>query len=239
LIGFNSYQNDRTHPGYFVLDETLPAHIIWHSLVYGLSFFPEIDSRVPGLNGVRADGLPTYVGNAYLKKVMGFDVPSLSAYYASDFFPHLGKPRTYERVLRAAYFDFAWQYPGEFFYFTCITKPRLLLDGLVEMFARVVTNTTKYFMAAIVLVTIALLLIGPTLRDKADLNFGGMVIGGMAVASSLPYIVAYPAYLGETFAVLVALVSVLLLMTVWRSWSLLRYIWRVPDSSENLTRAPI
>jgi len=215
LIGFNSYQNNRIHPGYFALDETFPEHLIWHTLAYGLSFFPDIDSRVPGLNGVRGDSLPTYVGNAYLKKVMGFEVPSLSAYYASDFFPHLGKPRTYERVLRAAYFDFARQNPGKFLYFTFITKPSMLLEGLVEMFTHVMAKTGKYVFFSILLILAALWLARPSVTEESDLNFGTMVIGGMAVASSLPYIVAYPAYLGETFAIWMALLPALLLTTVW------------------------
>src|SRR6516162_2591029 len=136
LVGFNIYQNNKIHPGYFALDETLPRHLFWHSLAFGLGYFPGIDARVPELQGACGDSLPTYLGNAYLKNSMGFEPPSLSAYYASNFFPSLGRPRTYERVVQAAYLDFVRRHPFEFLHFTFITKPQMLLTALFDSFGR-------------------------------------------------------------------------------------------------------
>jgi hypothetical protein len=226
LIGYNVYQNNKIHPGYFALDETLPEHLFWHSLAYSLSFLPGIDALVPELQGARGDSLPTYLANTYLKNSIGFEPPSLSAYYSSNFFPDLGRPRTYERVVRAAYLDFARQHPIEFLRLTFVIKPQMLTSALVDSFARVTIKSQSYFLLSSLLVLVAICLMSPTPRDVTDLNLGTRVLGGMAIAASLPSLVAYPIYLGDTFAVWIALIAALLLVLAWNSRPLLSYIRR-------------
>jgi hypothetical protein len=223
-FGFSiTYQNNKIHPGYFVLDETLPNHLVWHALAYGLSFYPGIETQIPGLGDVRGDGLPTYFGNAYLKESIGFEPPSLSAYYASYFFPQLGRPRTYERVVRAAYINFVKNHPLKILIFTFVTKPKIMLGILAKMLSDSVSRkNTRYFFLASVLLVAAMAFFNPSVKDKADQNFGAVVIGAMALASCLPALIAYPAYLGETFAVWVAGFAALVVIAAWGSWSSLK-----------------
>jgi hypothetical protein len=228
LIGHNVWHDGRIHSGYFALDETLPHHLVWHPLAVSLGDFYDIDKRAPGLEGQRGDALPTYLGNAYLKKAMGLNIPpeQLTAYYPTNYFPHLGRTRTYERLVRAAYLDFIRQYPVEFLYFTFVTKPQSMLSQLQTMWSRVLATSGSYFFVATLLVVVATGFISPTARHKADLNLGAMAIGAMAIGCILPSIVAFPANLGETFAIWVAFVPAVLLMFGWGSWRGLKYFPR-------------
>jgi hypothetical protein len=89
------------------------------------------------------------------------------------------------------------------------------------MLKRVVTKKAKYLIMSSVLFLIAIRLVRPNVRDKDDLKLGSTLIGGMAIAASLPYIVAFPAYLGDSFAVWVAMIPTLLLTTAWGSWPMI------------------
>lgn len=210
---FSIYHRGRIHPAYFVLDETNPGHLFWHSLAYGLSDIPDIDAHIPGLNGVRGDGLPTYLGNAYLKKIMGYEPPSLSAYYASDFFPYLGRMKTYERVVRAAYLDYIREHPFQMLSYTFITKPYLTVTLFFETVSRVAYKyTTRVVLFGLTLI-LALRMLRPTVRLQRDLTLGSLVIGGMTLAVSLPAVVTYPtrhAGFGDITAVYCALLAALL-----------------------------
>lgn len=219
LAVFGGYQNAKIHPGYLVLDETVPEHLVWHTLAYGLSFYPDIDALVPGLNGVRGDGLPTYLNNAYLSKIMGYEPPSISAYYVSHAFPSFGRWRTYERVARAAYFDFMREHPLGFLKFTLVTKPIIMVEALHSMSMRMIRVGGKYFLLASALIAAGLSLARPAAEDRRDVKLVALAIVGLALASCLAPIIAFPAYLAETFALwasaIAAAVAVVVLDPGW------------------------
>jgi hypothetical protein len=222
LVGFvasNIYETTRTNPGYFALSETLPGHYLWHSMAYGLGWFPDIDNQIPGLAGVRGDGLPTYLADSYLKSSIGFVPPSLSAYFASNLFPELGKPRIYERVVRSAYIDFVKRHKLQMLYFTFVTKPWMTLELLANKAIHVVSHSTQFLAGGLLIMLIVPLFLRLTLFDKRDYLFGTMVLTWMGLASCLPSLVAYPAYLGDTFAIVAAMLIALPLITAFRPWS--------------------
>ena len=219
FVLFNTYQSNRIHPAYYDLDETLPHHLVWHSLAYSLSFLPEIDTLIPKLNGVRGDGLPTYLENAYLEKTIGYVPPHLSEYNNSHVFPNLGKPKTYERVVEAAYFDFIGQHPIEFLKLTVVIKTRMIVDAFSAMFARILTDAKFWFLVSSLFLVITMLLARPIERRMLDeVQFGIVVAGAMVLAAALPCFAAYPAYLGDLFALVAALIAAGLVLLLWRGW---------------------
>jgi hypothetical protein len=202
LLGITSaslYEDSRINPAYFALDETVPGHLFWHPMVYGLSFVDNLQVLVPELTASdRGDALPTALGSIYLNRIIGFEQGR--QYFSSNYFPYLGRMRTYERVSRAAFFDFARRHPIDMLYFTFVTKPRILMIDLAEMCARAAKHIVYVAMLA-VLFSFAAFEIRPSALYKDDLALGAGTIGGMALASCLPAIIAYPAYLNDTFAI--------------------------------------
>jgi len=214
VVAFNVYHDGRTHPGYFALDETLPNHTIWNTLAVGLSLMPDIDEIAPELQKSRGDSFPTYLGNAYLKRIIGLDVPSVSAYYTNFLFPELGRPRTYERLVRAAYLDFIQRHPADFLRLTFITKPSMILDMLRNLFRNAIRTAAGYLLIATGLILSASLII-PAAGNISDLRRGSGMIVAMGIFSMLPYIVAYPAGPFEAFAVLIGIIAAGLAGLIW------------------------
>lgn len=209
--GTTVYLKSTIHPAYSTLDELMPSHFFWHSLAAGLSFVDGIDEMVPGLNGARFDALGTYLGNAYLKKTMGFEPASPSAYYSSHHFPSLGRLRSYERVVQAAYLDFARQHPATMIRLTFVAKPMELL----RLFSIAVAGTLKRNWMPLTLVcavfVAGILAVRPAQRYRAEIGLGLKVVAAMTAACSLPAIVAYPSHMGDALAVYIAAIAMLLL----------------------------
>lgn len=210
FLAFNGYHKSQIHPAYMVLDELMPEHYFWHSLAYGLNFVDDIDDLIPGLDGARGDSLPTALGNLFMKRIIGFE-PKIPYSY-SNFFPDLGRPRSYERVVRAAYLDFVKEHPFQTLYLTVITKPWITLQLVTSTFIRVIVKRSAYFAALSLILVAATRFIMP--RHRQDVYLASTMIGGMALAASLPSIIAYPAAhsLGDAFAVYTALVAAFLLV---------------------------
>lgn len=199
-----AYHKATIHPVYFALDELFPEHLFWHAVARGLGYLDDIDSRIPGLDGRREDALPTYLANAYMKRIIGIEPERFISYYSSSHFPHLGRMRSYERLVREAYLDFARQYPIAMLRLTFVIKPMDLLRLTYTSFLATVSKDGKYVAIAFSVLLLGLAIVNPRRRYKSEVNLGLKIIGGMAAASTLPSIVAYPAHFGDAFAVFVA-----------------------------------
>lgn len=195
------YQRVSMHPGYIALDETHPGHYFWHSLAYGLGM-GDVESVMPEIAGERDDRLGSQLGNVYLKQTTGFEHPNISMYYASNLFPHLGRPRVYERVVRSAFLDFARKHPGYLLRVTFITKPRLIARSFYQASKEVFVRNWLFIAAAGLLVGIAGIVVRRRASSLDDFKFASLVTTGLLCGSLLPAFAAYPSMLsmGDAFA---------------------------------------
>ena len=217
LLLTNVYFKSNIHPAYTTMDELLPEHFFWHSLAYGIGI-GNPDYLIPEINGKRGDELGTAMGNEYLKRIIGFEHPNPSIYYASSLFPTWGRVRSYERVVKAAVLDFVFKHPFYMTRLVLITKPKIIVQMHFIAFKQTVSRNFGY-VGMLAILFVALFLIFPwSQSNDTDYKLGIKVVGGLTAASLLPSIIAYPSFISSSD--LFSLASSLLIS------SCLAYIWK-------------
>ena len=206
VVSVQVHHKANVHPAYAAMDELQAGHYFWHSLAYGLGM-GEPESVLPELDGRRGDELGTYLGNIYLKRIIGFEHPNPSIYFASNLFPEWGRPKSYERVVRSAFLDFARTHPGYVLHVTFIVKPRMLVRLYFDALKRTVSRNAGYLALIAMLLVATLWVVPKSAVHSGDFRYGIWLIGGLAAAALLPSLAAYPAMIssGDAFALIVAL----------------------------------
>ena len=201
------YIASQVHPAYKVLDELLPTHYTYHSLAMGLGFGdgygrPTLDDVAPELKGARSDPLGSQTAEVYMEKISGF---KFLQYFPSNVLPMYGRPKTYERVLQAAYIDFVKEHPAFWLRLTFNIKPVMVMRLASDSFTGIVWQDRRRMAVGLIFLLISLQVIRWTPEERSDYKFGLVGIAGLAAAACLPAIIAFPAV--HTFADTFALIS--------------------------------
>lgn len=227
-VAVTGFQAIQIHPAYTALDELLPHHYVWHSLAVGLTV-DDIEDLRPLVAATPGDAFPSALGNLYLKQITGYVPPSISYYYMTPF-PEFGRQRSYERIVRAAYFDFFWHHPFDVIYLTVVTKPVMAINSVKQLLVHAFDKKKRFLFSLILVSALATgycRLRGRRADEDFCLAFG--VLGAMGVMASVPWLAAYPANLGDTFAVYCAVAAgivVMLLSSFAGAWRRLRPVAR-------------
>ncbi len=193
IVFFNIYWDGAVNPVYRFADETIPRHMTWHSVYYGLTFHPEWEQRFAAEHSWKGkvgtgDALPTFAAFKYLKEKYDID----ESYIISPLYGN--KYKTLERVIREVYFEFIKENPIYFLETYFIHKPIIFLKHYSNLMSRTVPKIgiIAFCLIGVLLVSLFFLvrlhyesMIGELLQSGTVLSVGFLV-------SLTPIIIGFP-----------------------------------------------
>lgn len=226
-VASDSYIKFRTHPAYYLLDELLPTHYTWHSLIMGLGFGdgygrPSLDDVAPEFKGARSDPLGSQAAEVFMTKLTGFT--NFLTYFPSNVLPMYGRPKSYERILRAEFFDFVKEHPRFWIRLTFVVKPLICAQFTLRSWVGVLGQDFRNLLLLLGAFVVVAASIRLSSAEKSDFFLGLGALAAMAPAATLPAIVAFPAVhtFGDSFAMLSSLALGLAALAVWLAASIFK-----------------
>ncbi|MEI6986339.1 MAG: hypothetical protein WCK65_09425, partial [Rhodospirillaceae bacterium] len=159
-------------------------------------------------------------------KTIGYNPPSVSAYFGHTVFPDLGRYRAYERVVREAFLDFVRQNPIYMLRLTIITKPYLTLCLYRDAMLNIIVNGWAYLLAIGLMFIVSVRNTRLSLIAMHDLRSSTILIGGMAMTSLAPLIAAYPSghAIGDGVALWSAFIASFVMIAFIAWWRRMRLV---------------
>ena len=133
MLVLGRYRAIGINPVYRIADELLTGHHVWHNAYIGLTYHPDWREHFGDFLGSRDGGdMEAWdAGRKYVETRFGID----GTYLDSDFFGHY-KHRTYERLIRYVYLQFAKEHPVYFLQAAFLYRPLEFVRGYFKYFGR-------------------------------------------------------------------------------------------------------
>jgi hypothetical protein len=205
-VASDTFIKSQTDASYYLLDELLPTHYTWHSLIAGLGAgdgygAPSLDDVAPEYKGARSDPLGSAAAEAFMNRLTGF---RFLEYFPSNILPLYGRQKSYERINRAEYIRFMEKHPRFWLRLTFVFKPQIMAQLTWHAFTGILRQD-KWTWIILLITTLAIIVVfQPSSNQRSDFLLGTAILAAMTAAAMLPTLAAYPAVhtFGDIFAVI-------------------------------------
>jgi len=214
-VASDTFIKSRTDASYYLLDELLPTHYTWHSLIAGLGEgdgygTPGLDDVAPEYQGARSDPLGSSAAEAFMDRLTGF---KFLEYFPSNVLPLYGRPKSYERILRAEYIRFVKEHPRFWLRLTFLIKPKKIAELTWGTLTGLISQYIWQWITLLIATLVMLIVLQLSVSQRSDFLLGMAILAAMAAAAILPALAAYPAVhiFGDPFAAICSFAGALAL----------------------------
>lgn len=214
FVVFQIQLGARINSLYSVLDETLLGHLTWHNVYYGLPYHEEWGPRFANRHQNKSGDALAFRGAEVWLEDHGLPIDYMNAKPPMDDLRY----KTYERIMRQAFFDFVKANPEYWLKMTIVNKPRAVVAWFNTQVLPLFSHIPLQLLAVAGLVGAGLFAGRRELvRDGKVLRATALYFALALPLVSLPVVLAYPtphAMADQAYVYPTVLLGLLLLLAI-------------------------